>query len=202
MDAAWGADACAALANATEGGIPALFLWRRAADGALTLERDLTQSAAWLAARDGESTVGVGLLDAGSRANVPAWPLRNVLVLMARVAQCDALAVLCVRERFAGGQRSVGASMLLHVENLGGAKLAAIGADQQGKFVHLHFFFRSIVCFAQCRLFDSRMSIVCFAQCRLFDSLMSIVYYAQYRLFVSLMSIVCLCSECKWLGTR
>ena len=72
---------------------------------------------------------GVGVLDAGARDGAPAWPLRNVLLLMARTTRRDALSVLCVRERFSNGKRTIGMSMVMRVEQLAGAALAALDAD-------------------------------------------------------------------------
>ena len=49
--------------------------------------------------------------------------------MMARTTQRDALNVLCVRERFSNGQRTIGMSMVMRVEQLAGEALAKLDAD-------------------------------------------------------------------------
>jgi ubiquitin-like modifier-activating enzyme ATG7 len=113
-------------------GAPAFFLWRFGGDGQLETHSDLTQWARVLGSGDGsgdDGSAGVGFVDPCALPTNPGWPLRNLLVLVARVMQRNAVTVVCFREKFVGGAHDVADSLLLRVDGLGAAVVGGAAAS-------------------------------------------------------------------------
>lgn len=110
-----------------ERGPAAYFLYRVDGD-AVVVERDLTQFDAFL--RD-DAQGGVGFADPCALVTNPGWPLRNLLVLVARAMKRDSVSVLCYRENFHGGVHDIGSSIVLDVCGLASAGSVATQAAEQ-----------------------------------------------------------------------
>lgn len=118
-----------------DSGAPAFFLWRFV-DSRLETHADLSRWPAVLGSGDGagdDGSCGVGFVDPCALPSNPGWPLRNLLVLVARAMQRNAVSVLCFREKFVGGAHDVADSLLLRVEGLGAAVVGAASASDVPK---------------------------------------------------------------------